>query len=435
MLNIGISYYTNMLADDLERFNEWWFTGKVRRELALPFRRYAFSRMMESVGKRQILIVTGARRVGKTTLLHQTIKSLLETVDRGRILYFSFEESEVGPEEVLEFYEKKVLKRAFEETDRVFVFFDEIQYAANWSSVLKRFYDLYPNLKFFVSGSSSLLLSKDAVERLASRFFFLKLKPLTFSEFLELKGVKRDSVESSRRRVETLFYDYLRKSGFPEIVDWESEVRIAEYVRNSVVDRVALRDIPRMFKTRDMALLEKIINLILSEPGSIINVNSLSRTWGESKITISNYLKFLESSLLIRSLSNFRPSFLSSSRKLKKYYPATPSLIFSYSKEGFEKKMAAVLETYAVNALEADCYFREGKKEVDIILRNKELLPIEVKESVDERDVDRFSKLVEYIGAKKGVILSLGREMKRMKVEVIPVYMIEFLLDRAKPQA
>jgi len=415
-----------VIEEDLERFNEWWFTGKVRKELALPFRRYAFPRIMESSGERQILLVTGPRRVGKTTLLYQAIEKLLETVDPSSILYFSFEESLVSPREVLEFYEKRVLKKPFEEMKNVFVFFDEIQYVENWPSVLKRFYDLYPRLKFFVSGSSSLLLSKDALEKLAGRFFFLKLKPLTFSEFLELKGVRVDKVEVFSRRVEAHFYDYLRKAGFPEIVDWESEAKMAEYVKNSVIDRVALRDIPLIFKTRDMTLLDKIIRLILSTPGCIVNVNSLSRDWGESKITISNYLRFLETSLLIRSLSNFRPSFLSSSRKLKKYYPVTTSLVFSHSREVFESKMSAVLETYVVNALDAGFYFRERKKEIDVILRDDELLPVEVKEAVSDDDIDRFASLVKYVGARRGVVVTSNQNIKRENIEVIPAYLTEF---------
>jgi predicted AAA+ superfamily ATPase len=187
-----------------------------------------------------------------------------------------------------------------------------------------------------------------------------------------------------------------------------------------------------MFKTRNMTLMDKIVRLILSTPGSIININSLSRTWGESKITISNYLRFLETSLLTKSLSNFRPSFLSSSRKLKKYYPVTPSLIFSISKENFENKMGAVLETYVVNALDAEYYFREGKKEIDIILKDKELLPIEVKETVDESDIAGFLRLMKYINAEKGVIVSSSQEIKGESVEVMPPYLVEFLLDRAK---
>jgi hypothetical protein len=414
-----------MLKDDLERFNEWWWTGKVRENLALPFRRYAFSRIKESLGERQVLVVTGPRRVGKTTLLYQAVSELLETVAPDKILYFSFEESPISPKDVLEAYEKKILKRPFEEVDKAFVFFDEIQYVSNWPSVLKQFYDLYPNLKFFVSGSSSLLISRQAVEKLAGRFFFLKLKPLTFSEFLELKHVGAEKADFFSRRIEAYFHDYLRKSGFPEIVDWDNEARMAEYIRNSVVDRVALRDIPLIFKTRDVALMDKLIRLILSAPGSIVNVNSLSRTWGESRITVSNYLGFMETSLLIRSLSNLRPSFLSSSRKLKKYYPVAPSLIFSYSKENFEKNMGAVLETYVVNALDANYYFREGRKEIDIILKDGNLLPVEVKDTVQEEDIARFSKLVKYIHAKKGLIVSVNQQIKKGDVEVIPAYLVE----------
>lgn len=409
--------------EDLERLNEWWFTGKIRKELALSFKRYAFKRILESLNERQILIITGLRRVGKTTLLYQTIEKLLEREDPTSILYFSFEEFYTDPREVLEFYEKQVLKKPFEEVKRAFIFFDEIQYSKGWPSVIKKFYDLYPNLKFFISGSSSLLVSKEAMDKLAGRFFFLEVKPLTFLEFLEMKGIKLKEFASSR--IEAYFFDYLRKAGFPEIFDWENELKIADYIKNSVIDRVALKDLPIVFKTRDVILVEKIIKLILSNPGSVVNINSLSKSLGESKITISNYLKFLEVSLLIRSLSNFRPAFLSSSRKLKKYYPATPSLIFSHSKEIFEKNLGAVLETYIVNALNAKYYFREGKKEINVILNGKKVLPLEVKEKVSEEDLEKFSRLVNYIEAEKGIMVSLNQNMKKGNVEVIPAYSVE----------
>jgi len=192
-----------MLKEDLERFNEWWFTGKIRKDLALPFKRYAFSKALESLKDRQILIITGLRRVGKTTLLYQIIEKLLATEKPEKIIYFSFEDAKESLKEVLEFYEKRVLKKPFEEAGKVFVFFDEVQYAENWSSTLKQFYDLYPNLKFFVSGSSSLLLSREALEKLAGRFFFLELKPLKFLEFLGMKGIEKEKIEVSSRRLET----------------------------------------------------------------------------------------------------------------------------------------------------------------------------------------------------------------------------------------
>jgi predicted AAA+ superfamily ATPase len=414
-----------MKSEDVERFNEWWFTGKVRGELALPFKRHAFSRIVQSLGERQILVVTGLRRVGKTTLLYQVVERLLETVPPRDVFYFSFEDALFSPKEVLEFYEKQVLRKPFEDAGRVYVFFDEIQYIKGWPGVLKQFYDLYPNLKFIVSGSSSLLLSREAVDKLAGRFFLLELQPLGFAEFLGLKGVEMEESEVFSRRMETYFHDFLRKAGFPEIANWDDEARAAEYIKNSVIDRVSIRDIPLMFRTRDMALMDNILRLILSMPGCILNVNSLSRTWGESKITISNYLRFLETSLLIRSLSNYRPSFLSSSRKLKKYYPAATSLIFAHSKESFEGKMGAVLETYVVNVLGARYYFRSGKREIDVVLKNGALLPVEVKETVGDEDLASFSELLKYVGADKGVIVSSSQRIRADRIDVVPAYLTE----------
>jgi hypothetical protein len=412
------------MREEMERFNEWWFTGKIRKELAPPFKRHAFPKIMESLKERQVLIITGLRRVGKTTLLYQTIEKLLETEEAGRILYFSFDEFTADPRGVLEFYEKRVLKRPIEEAGKVFVFFDEVQYSENWPAVVKQFYDLYPNVKFFISGSSSLLLSKDAVEKLAGRFFFQELKPLGFSEFLEMKGIRSD-LEDFPRRAEAYFFNYLTKAGFPEIVDMESETKIAEYIRNSVVDRIVFKDLPGVFKTRDLSLPEKLVGLILSNPGATVNLNELSKSWGVSRITVSNHLKFLETSLLVRSLGNFRPSFMSASRKLRKYYPATTSLIFSHSREVFERNTGRVLETYVANALGASFYFRKGRKEIDVILGGEKPLPIEVKATVDEKDLKNFSNLLRYVNADNGIIVSLNQRIKKGNIEALPAYLIE----------
>ncbi|MBS7646104.1 MAG: ATP-binding protein [Candidatus Bathyarchaeia archaeon] len=415
-----------MLKDDLERFNEWWFTGEIRRTLAPPFKRYAFDHLRKSLEERQILLMVGMRRVGKTTLLYQLVEKLLEDHRPESILYFSFDEARWNPRDVLEAYERSVLRRPLEECGRTFVFFDEIQYSTGWPAIIKQFYDLYPNLKFFISGSSSLLLARESLEKLAGRFFHFNLKPLTFPEFLEMKGGRIGDLEASPRRMESYFLDYLRKAGFPEIVNWDDERKISEYIRNSVIDRVILRDLPLVLKARDVELSERIIGLILSNPGSILNVNSLAANMGRSRITISNYLKHLELSLLVRALSNFRPSHLASSRKLKKYYPATTSLIYSYSKRIFEEYTGKVLETYVVNALDAKYYFRKGRKEINILLlRDGEVVPVEVKESVNEENLRKFSKLVKGIGGGEGLLISLNQEMEKEQIRVLPAYLIE----------
>jgi len=413
---------------DLERFNEWWFSGKVRKELAPEFKRYAINRLIESLSERQILIMIGLRRVGKTTLFYQTIEKLLEKVNPFKILYFSFDELAANPKEVLEIYEKEILGKPFEEAGKIYVFFDEIQYAKDWASIIKQFYDLYPNIKFFISGSSSLLLSKEALEKLAGRFFFFELKPLTFFEFLEMKGVKKEKLDIFSRRIEIYFYDYLKKAGFPELIDIKEE-KISEYVKSFVVDRIVFKDMPSLFKTKDMILIDKLIKLILANPGAIININSLARDLGASKITISNYLKFLETSLIIKSISNFRHSFLSSSRKLKKYYPATTSLTYSYFKEVFEKDFGKILETYIVNALDAKYYYRKNNKEIDIILqKDKDIIPIEIKEKIEEKDIQNFLKISQRFNPKKAILIGMTEEkVEKNNLLIYPAYLVEEL--------
>jgi len=415
-----------MLREDIERFNEWWFTGRVREELAPKYKRHTFKDVLESLEDRRITIMTGLRRVGKTTILYQLIEKILTFEDPRRVLYFSFDEIHADLREVLNFYEKNVLMKPIEEAGRLYVFLDEVQYAWDWASTLKRFYDLYPKIKFVISGSSRILLSKEALEKLAGRFTLIELKPLTFKEFLEMKGIQIRELEYSHRRMEIYFMEYLRKAGFPEIVDWSSEIKISEYIRNTVVDRVIIRDIPRIFKTRDMILMEEIVKRVLSNPGGIVNVNSIARDLCRSKITISNYLKFLETSLIVKSLSNYRPSKMASSRKLKKFYPSTTSLIYAYSREVFEENVGRVLETYVVNTLNAEYYYRWNGREINVILKfNGKIIPIEVKEKVDERDIEKFRRNMKYINAENGVMVTLNQEIDYEDIKVYPAYKVE----------
>ncbi|MEM4189030.1 MAG: AAA family ATPase [Candidatus Caldarchaeum sp.] len=288
---------------------------------------------------------------------------------------------------------------------------------------LKQFYDLYPNLKFILSGSSRLLLSREAVQMLAGRFFTLKLKPLTFMEFLEIKTGGRTALP--QRAFISFFNEYLVKAGFPEIVNWENEEKVAEYVKNSVVERVVYRDIPSIFKTRNLELMNNLVKQFVLTPGLTVNVNHLSRTLGETRIMVSNYLKHLETTMVVRALANYRPSTASSSRKLKKYYPATSALTFAYSKRDFYEKMGAVLETYVVNALDAQYYFNQGRREVDVVLTYDGLTLVEVKQSVDSGDVAKIAELAKLLKAGKAFIISHDQELVENNVQVVPAYSLE----------
>ncbi len=426
-LTIGILYYTNVDISDIERFNEWWATGDVRNAMAPRYRRRPFDAALKALDYRQAVVLTGLRRVGKSTILYQLIKTLLQGVDRKKVLYFSFEEGGLSAKDVIEAYEREVLKKPLDEAGRVYLFLDEVQYSADWIPVVKRFYDLYPNVKFYLSGSSSLLISDRTVASLAGRFFFVEVHPMTFREFVEMKGIAGGEGTHPSGRLEPLFFDYLTKAGFPEIVDWEDGNKIAEYVTNSVLDRVILRDVPALYGSRDPLLRGRLLRSLVSSAGSMANVNELSREFGASRITVSRYLWSLESSFLLRSLSNYRVSSRSSSRKLKKYYPSTTSIIYATSRDAYERNRGALLETYVVNALKATHYYRKSGREIDVLLGGGKVA-VEIKEKPDERDALRLLKVAGEVGAGASYIVSMSETARWDGVEVVPAYSLEWVL-------
>jgi hypothetical protein len=176
----------------LTLINSWWKEGKIGEEKAPPYKREIFVDVLKTFNEyRQILILSGLRRVGKSTIMFQLIDYLLKKgEDPNRILYFSFDRKK-------EEYLIKILD-AFRsitnvnwEKEKIFVFLDEIQKLKDWSSQLKQLYDNFPNIKFVVSGSASLELEKEAKDNLAGRYFLREIPPLSLKEFFELKYGKK----------------------------------------------------------------------------------------------------------------------------------------------------------------------------------------------------------------------------------------------------
>lgn len=122
------------------------------------------------------------RRTGKTTLFYQLIQSLIEQkINPKNILYFSFDESIEELRDLINFYQENIVKKEIgKERHKYFIFLDEIQKLKDWQNKIKAIYDLYPNIKFFISSSASLNILLDAKESLAGRIFYFNLDILSF---------------------------------------------------------------------------------------------------------------------------------------------------------------------------------------------------------------------------------------------------------------
>ncbi len=356
---------------ELEIFNSWWKTGKPREDLLEIYKRKLYHRISKYLDKRQIILLQGLRRTGKTVILFQIIQHLLNRkVKPKNILYFSFDESSYDIKEILETYQKLILEKTFENVnDKIYIFLDEVQKVEDWENKIKVFYDLYPNLKIIISGSSSIKLRKRSKESLAGRIIDFTLQPLEFDEFLELNNYNlkkiRGNLNLFKREILPLFYRYLKYGSFPELAKEEDEEFARNYILNSVIERVIYKDIPKEFEIKEVELLKRILYLIGKNPGGIVNFKEIGKNFGRDERTVSNYFEYLEYGLLIKFIFNYRGSPLATMRKLKKVYFSTPNLIFGLN-PSYKLLLPNILENLVASVQDIK-YFYHNKYEIDFI--------------------------------------------------------------------
>lgn len=400
--------------------NHWWREGRVRESLAKEYKRRYFEELRELLGKRQVLVICGLRRTGKSTLMFQLIQHLIgEGVPPANILYFSFDKEVAGAKQVLDGYSKMVEKDY--EKERVFVFLDEIYKLENWHEELKVLYDSLPNVKFVVSGSASLKVEKEARKNLVGRAFYVEVKPLSLQEFFELKFKTRlENVKVWEDKLRLNFPSFLRRA-FPEVIDWD-DFRVMEYIRELVLDKVIYSDFPTTFKDVDVGLLRTLVDIFFSNPGMYLNMDSLARDLRKSKNDLIFHIRLLEFGYLIRIVGNYRGSKLSASRKLRRVYPYHPSLAYGMFKEVEESKL---VECWVRSHMDAQHYWREAGKEVDFV---HEGVPVEVKyrEKISREDLKNTIEFMKKFKVRKAYVVSKDAEdeirVENMTIKVVPAW-------------
>lgn len=376
-------------------------TGK---KIEVPaFRRKLYLELLKWLQKKQILAITGLRRVGKTTLMKQLIPGL------EKACFFSFDEEETQTKETLVF----VIDFFLSNLKAKYVFLDEIHYVRGWQGVLKRYYDT-KNVKFIVSGSESLDLAK-AKESLAGRIITFKLDVLNFREYLELKGkniitgVSEEIYEKmlpEKEFFEQEFLNYIYGGAFPEIVNEINEEIIRKYINELVVKKIIYRDIPRIFEIKRKDLLFALLQYICDNSANLFEIKKLCNTFNADYETIINYLFYLEKSFLIKISEVYSRSMAKRMRRNKKIYVIHPCIAFAalnYKKEMIIEK---ILGQYVESLFGSKFFWLDKhKNEVDVVIDGK---PVEVKyrSNITKDDVKGVLKFMELFKIKEGMIIT-----------------------------
>lgn len=304
----------------LEVDNPWWRNRTVPKDYVDMAPRPFIDVLYPSVVNLKVHrapILMGPRRVGKTVMLYHVIDRLINSgIDSEKIFYFSLDTpiyGNIGLERLFNYAREN---RNLElETEGFFVFFDEIQYLKDWEQHLKSLVDTYRHCKFIASGSAAAALKMKSSESGAGRFSDFKLPPLTFAEFLKLKGLdgsiarKTDLPWGKYDTTDIVslnhhFIDYINYGGYPEVA-FSDEIRAHTdaYVKNDIVEKVLMRDLPSLYGVSDTQELNRFFAHLAFRSGDEVSYQSLSTDTGIRKETIKKYLEYLEAAFLIKVLN------------------------------------------------------------------------------------------------------------------------------------
>ena len=318
--------YTELLEKQiigrLKVDNPWWTEGVIPEYYSkMTPRMYLdiFYPLVRDMGLRRAMILMGPRRVGKTVMLFHTIGRLIaEGVSPQNIIYISVETpiyNKIALEQLFTL-SKQILGKSGSTSEEFWVMFDEIQYLKNWELHLKSLVDTYRNVKFVASGSAAAELKKRSDESGAGRFSDFSLPPLTFCEYVHLKGYQRlmipQTITLAGQDVECfgtididklnrLFVDYINYGGYPEVV-FSDKIREnpGQFIRHDIIDKVLLRDLPSLYGIQDVQELNSLFTMIAYHSGGQFSYEAMSKESGVTKDTLRRYVQYLEAAFLIK---------------------------------------------------------------------------------------------------------------------------------------
>ena len=400
---------TEKIIERLRYENSWWVTKEIPSIYSSMPKRLYFDLFYPFVLERSIkraVVLMGPRRVGKTVMLFHCIQNLLKEGTDPHKLFFIGVDNHIYLNLILD----DILSLCKESLnlknlDGCYVFFDEIQYLKDWERHLKILVDTYPETKFIVSGSAAAALKWHSTESGAGRFTDFLLPPLTFQEYIHLKKLDhlifegaiqygdkdiKYSLSHDTKAFNKEFVQYLNFGGYPEVVLSEKiQSDMGRYVKNDIVDKVLLRDLPSLYGIKDVQELYRFFTYIAYNTGNEFSYETMSRESGIQKDTLKKYLEYLEAAFLIKVLNKVDVN----AKRLKritsfKVYLTNPSLrtaLFSPINET-DQEMGNMVETAILSQwMHRDqldltyARWKEGRSEgeVDLVLvDNKQYKPV-----------------------------------------------------------
>ncbi len=394
--------------------NSPWLTGKSFgiREL-YPQARFQLSALTKTLvaKQRRHVIVTGLRRVGKTTLMKHAIDWLLsEGVPPGNIFYIPCDHPLVESAEIPDIID--AIETNFSPQNPWYLFIDEVHLTTNWNTWLKVIYDQNSNLRIVATGSANPALVQGISDSGLGRWYEINLPTMSFAEYCHLRNVETIEIPSfpvdtkqitltdlwslieNTKMLQPLFLQYMKEGGFPERSGADDLDYVDQLLHNDIFVTLLRRDLVRYLEIRKLDAFTRLFRYMIEKTGQITNTTDIAKELGDiSKDTVSDYLDYFCSFGLLYKAEMVDKSGKKILKAQPKYHIADPALYAMFHQDPLSDKIAAgnLVESVVYKHV-ADLtgkagsefgYLRDMKnkeKEIDVVFKYSNILNyVEVK--------------------------------------------------------
>jgi predicted AAA+ superfamily ATPase len=364
------------MRDALEQYNPW------NREIDYGTDRlFHYQDIVSFLFRKEIQVLTGIRRCGKTTLLRQCMRYLLDRgIKKEQVIFIPCDDPLL---KIKNFEDLHRILKGFQAKERLFVFLDEVQAVKGWEKYVKSVYDSGSNVKFIITGSTASFFEKDVASYLTGRHIFHKIKTLAYKEYLRLKP-------------NGSLLDYAEWGGFPEVVKTDSAEQKNLILKN-YLQTIILRDIIERNSLRNEKVVTSLLYALVSVVGGKINLSRLSRQFSLSRKTAEKYVRIGVDAFLLEEVGFFSHSRRKNIQKEYKIYPSDYGFCRMINGR-FEKGRA--MEWAVLHALSSPSYWSSNGHEVDFVSKNTGI-QVCAGDKMPEREMDSliaFRKIFPFRG-------------------------------------
>lgn len=350
--------------------------------------------LLKFLKDREIIVLRGTRQSGKSTLLKKIASILQEKYQENQVMLIDFEDEieqlkfEKQPKEYVDFYLRG--------KNKIYLLLDEIQYIKKAGKILKLLFEKYPNIKFIVSGSSTLDVNKLG-ENLVGRAVFFELYPFSFAEYLKAKDrrfyleYQSKKIDLEKPRITTSLHltdlnrhlkEYLTFGGYPRIV-LENNRDKKKILLKNLYSTYIEKDIVRLYGMKYKEKAVTLLKYLSATVGNLLNYNDICQSTNSHFLEVKEVISIFKNTYILERILPFQKNLVSELKKNPKVYFIDLGLRntvierFEFSEDEWGK----IMENYGYLLFKKYplAFWRTtAKAEVDFVIKDKEI-PIEIK--------------------------------------------------------